>query len=81
MKKIGIITYHCVDNYGAVLQAYSLQDTVKKISSLDVDIVDYRPIEITKNYSFSIIPKNKSVIKLISNLLSYPFKNTKKRKV
>ncbi|MBQ4799513.1 polysaccharide pyruvyl transferase family protein [Pseudoalteromonas sp. MMG006] len=80
MKKIGIITYHCVDNYGAVLQAYSLQDTVKKISNLDVDIVDYRPIEITKNYSFSIIPKNKSVIKLISNLLSYPFKKQKNAK-
>ncbi|MGD6735123.1 polysaccharide pyruvyl transferase family protein [Photobacterium leiognathi subsp. mandapamensis] len=80
MKKIGIITYHCVDNYGAVLQAYSLLDTTKKLSNMDVEIIDYRPTEITKNYSFSIVPKNRSVVKLFSNLLSYPFKKIKNNK-
>ncbi|MFA0411144.1 polysaccharide pyruvyl transferase family protein, partial [Vibrio splendidus] len=80
MKKIGIVTYHCVDNYGAVLQAYSLLDTVKTLSGADVEIVDYRPIEITKNYSFSILPNNLSLIKLISNTLSYPLKKSKNNK-
>lgn len=80
MKKIGIITYHCVDNYGAVLQAYSLLDTAKKLSGMDVEVIDYRPIEITQNYSFSIIPKNRNVVKLFSNLFSYPFKKLKNNK-
>ena len=80
MKKVGIVTYHCVDNYGAVLQAYALLKTVEEISCFDVEIVDYRPAEITKNYSFSILPKNLSVVKFVTNLLSYPFKKTKNKK-
>ena len=80
MRKIGIVTYHCVDNYGAVLQAYSLLETVKEISGADVEIVDYRPNVITKNYSLSILPNGGGIVKLISNVISYPFKKLKNNK-
>lgn len=40
--KIGILTFHCAINYGAVLQAYGLQEVLKSMGH-DVYIIDYRP--------------------------------------
>lgn len=31
--KIGILTFHCAINYGAVLQAYALKEFLKKNGS------------------------------------------------
>jgi hypothetical protein len=30
-KKIGVLTFHCAHNYGAVLQAYALQKFLEKM--------------------------------------------------
>ena len=40
--KIGILTFHCAVNYGAVLQAFALKEYLKGLGH-DVYIVDYRP--------------------------------------
>lgn len=40
--KIGIMTFHWADNYGAVLQAYALQTHIASLGH-DVEIIDYRP--------------------------------------
>ena len=40
--KIGILTFHCAHNYGAVLQCYALQETLKDMGH-DVEVIDYRP--------------------------------------
>jgi coenzyme F420-reducing hydrogenase beta subunit len=40
--KIGIITFHWVDNYGAVLQAYALQTYLSQ-QGYDARIIDYTP--------------------------------------
>ena len=40
--KIGIFTFHCAINYGAVLQAYGLQEYLKELGH-EVYIIDYRP--------------------------------------
>lgn len=40
--KIGILTFHCAINYGAVLQAYGLQESLKSLGH-EVYIIDYRP--------------------------------------
>ena len=40
--KIGILTFHCAHNYGAVLQCYALQETLKNMGH-KVEIIDYRP--------------------------------------
>ncbi len=40
--KIGVLTFHCAHNYGAVLQAYALQEHLKSLGH-HVEIIDYRP--------------------------------------
>ncbi|MEY0908418.1 hypothetical protein AB7180_16690 [Providencia rettgeri] len=39
-KKIGLITIHRANNYGAFLQAFATQETLKKYGN--VEIIDYR---------------------------------------
>lgn len=46
--KIGILTFHCAINYGAVLQAYGLQ-TFLQFLGHDVYIIDYRPDYLTRS--------------------------------
>ena len=41
MNKIGILTLHFVDNYGAVLQAYSLRCLLMELYNIDVDIINF----------------------------------------
>lgn len=43
MKTAGIITLHCTDNFGAVLQCYALQECIKKELDINVEIIDYNP--------------------------------------
>lgn len=38
--KVGIITFHKVNNYGAVLQAYALQKTIQRLGC-ECEIIDY----------------------------------------
>lgn len=40
--KIGILTFHCAHNYGAVLQCYALQEMLKNMGH-KVEVIDYRP--------------------------------------
>lgn len=42
VMKIGILTFHCACNYGAVLQAYALK-TYLSFLGHKVEIIDYRP--------------------------------------
>lgn len=49
--KIGIMTFHNADNYGAVLQCYALQETLKKKYPNDeVYVIDYKCPEIVNGY-------------------------------
>jgi len=55
--KIGILTFHNADNYGAVLQCYALQETLRRqFPNDDVCIIDYKNQKIEKAYQrrFSI---------------------------
>ena len=47
--KIGIFTFHCAGNYGAVLQAYGLQEFLRSLGH-DAWIVDYAPEYISREY-------------------------------
>ena len=44
--KIGILTFHCAVNYGAVLQAYALQEILRSLGH-EVYVIDYRPDYLT----------------------------------
>lgn len=54
--KVGILTYHRAENYGALLQAYALREYLKS-QGYDVDFVDYWP-DYHKDY-FRIFPCKK----------------------
>lgn len=41
--KIGILTFHCAHNFGAVLQCYALQEVLKMMNH-EVEILNYRPL-------------------------------------
>lgn len=47
--KIGIFTFHCAANYGAVLQTYCLQEVLKDMGH-EVYVINYRPKYLTKPY-------------------------------
>lgn len=49
MTRVGILTFHCPINYGAVLQAYGLQTVLAKLG-INASIIDYRPEFLLKPY-------------------------------
>lgn len=49
--KIGILTFHNADNYGAVLQCYALQEKLKELYPDDeVFVIDYKCHKIVNSY-------------------------------
>ena len=82
--KIGIVTFHSVHNYGAVLQAYGLQEFLSDVGH-DAYIIDYRPSYLTERYkSFSLkraFNKNGIVgLKfLLRELFAYPILKKRER--
>lgn len=58
MKKTATITFHWATNYGAVLQAYALQQILIK-SGFDTEIIDYVPLRI-KAIQFTASAKNRN---------------------
>ena len=47
--KIGILTFHCAHNYGAVLQCYAMQEFLRS-QGHDVEIINYRPNYLLEPY-------------------------------
>lgn len=54
--KIGILTFHRAHNYGAVLQAFALQEYLRKAGH-DVKIIDYNPPFLEANYKIFAFKK------------------------
>lgn len=58
MTKVGILTFHCADNYGAMLQAYGLKEYLRK-RKVDAEIVRYEPPFMTgRHWLIPYIPRN-----------------------
>jgi len=55
--KIGIFTFHCAANYGAVLQTYCLQEVLKGMGH-DVYVIDYRPAYLLEPYKTFLYHSN-----------------------
>lgn len=61
--KIGILTFHRAHNYGAILQCYALQETLKQLG-YDAFVIDYKQESIEKCYRvFNLIEGIKKTIK------------------
>ena len=60
-KKIGILTYHFANNFGAVFQAYALQRLLTSLG-YDSEFIDYQPRHVERGGSFRL-PTSKTNIK------------------
>ena len=58
--KTGILTFHAAYNYGAVLQAYALQEYLKKLGH-EVEVIDYRPEYLIRGYTVFLFPRLRGV--------------------
>lgn len=68
--KIGIITFNRALNFGAVLQAYALQESIKKYSN-SVFIIDYKCKNIERTYSVSSNINIKSLTKFVKSIITF----------
>lgn len=68
--KIGIVTFHNADNFGAVLQAYALQHYLY-INGHDVEIIDFRLKNIDESYA--LIWKPNSYLDGFKKSILHPF--------
>lgn len=83
--KIGMLTFHCAHNYGAVLQCYALQEMLKGMGHT-VEIIDYRPYYLRVPYDVINLHRIQSrnplrlVKRAISETLSLPQRIIRHRK-
>lgn len=77
--KIGILTFHSAVNYGAVLQAYGLQEYLKSLGH-DVYLIDYRPLYLSDPYNVFMwnwdkkLSAIRNILLLIRNLVVLPIR-------
>ncbi|HJA14246.1 MAG TPA: polysaccharide pyruvyl transferase family protein [Candidatus Butyricimonas faecavium] len=71
--KIGILTFHCAHNYGAMLQCYALQEYMKRHRH-EVYVIDYRPNYLLKGYLRHSFRHwcSKNPLRAIKKLISEP---------
>ena len=75
-NKAAILTFHCVENYGAVLQTFGLQQYLKNYFS-EVVVIDYRPAHLTSEYE---LINTYSFFSVIASLWALPTFKRKKNK-
>lgn len=76
--KIRILSYQNAQNFGAVLQAYGLQQTLKSLGYTDISFINYNPNYLRKRYlvfpSKWYLPKEKGIRMIVSFYINLPFK-------
>lgn len=80
--KIGILTHHTVVNFGAFLQAYALQEAVKKVRpDAEVQIINYIPAKhfLINTVGWFLWYKNRKNWKNWGNVFKLPFTLKKER--
>ena len=60
--RIGIMTFHWACNYGAVIQAYALQEYIKQRYDCEVEIIDYYPDSFRYTLKKAFTPSYPSVM-------------------
>lgn len=78
MNKIGLISFHRANNYGAVLQAYALSDIIKRLGYNPITI-DYKNQSIENSYALYYF-KGRSLKSIISGAITYHIRKKKKYK-
>lgn len=72
--KVGILTFHCANNYGAVLQCYALQEYLRSLGH-EAYVIDYRPDYVVRRYK--VFSRRNWIVrdfkKTIKKLFSEPY--------
>lgn len=76
--KIGILTYHFANNYGAALQAYSMQYILSSMGH-DVEFVDF--CSVVQRSNNSLIEKNNSISNCFKNIVRLPHYFSRKKRI
>jgi hypothetical protein len=84
--KVGILTFHRAENFGAALQAFALQEYIASLGH-EVEIIDYRNKAIERHYQpldITILLRRKNVFAsirtLLCNVFTYKTQMAKKKK-
>ena len=83
IKKIGLLTYHTPDNYGAVYQAFALQRYIQNTHKKKIEIIDFCTDKHISAYNIFKRRSNnpiKNIILQFLTLLKYPMFKDKKNK-
>lgn len=79
-KKIGILTFHAADNYGAVLQAYALQCYLESKGN-HVEIIDFVTPQVEKANNIFFVSKRGVLSKwIVKGLILLNYRKLKSRK-
>ena len=76
MKKIRILSYQNAHNFGAVLQAYGLQQTIKSMGYEDVKFINYNPKYLSDRYNPFLkehFTPSRKITGTIFKYANYPF--------
>lgn len=65
-KRVGIITFHFVNNFGGALQAYALRKTIDERCDADAEIIDYRIWFIRLTDRIRLLPITTNLKEIIS---------------
>jgi hypothetical protein len=80
-QKIGLLTYHYAHNYGALLQAFSLQNTIKCLG-YDSEFINFELQHIKKGYPVFMVTRTTLLITLKSicySLITLPLRLYRRR--
>lgn len=77
--KVGILTFQYADNYGAILQAYALKNTIEKQGNSDVEIINYVKKNCKEAYDISPF-STKNPKSFLKRMLLFPRKYTQRKK-
>lgn len=76
--KIGILTYHFANNYGAVLQVYALQEVLKNYN-VETEVIDF--ISYKQRSNNSIMEDNDSLKSILKNIVRLPHYFDRKKRI
>lgn len=78
--KVGIITFHFVNNFGGALQAYALRRVVAEQCNAEAEIIDYKNWFIRLTDSIRMLPITRNFQELKSGLKTMEMRFERKKK-
>lgn len=78
--KVGIITFHFVNNFGGALQAYALRRVVAENCGVDAEIIDYRQWFIRFTDLVRLLPISFNLKEIVMGVATFPERISRKRR-